>query len=1138
MSETESAKPAALKPTALKSTAVIGSSVQSDTSNNWSLESGSIPDVDAELERLRGLGQQLDQALQRNQSHEAPPELPVLGSFKILRPLGSGGCGIVYLADDPELKRKVAIKVPHASLFVQKAEQDRFMQEAKIVAVLAHPNIVEIHQVGNDHNRRYLVFEYCSGGSLADWLARQTGPLAPRLCAKIVLSLARAVEYAHQLHIVHRDVNPRNVLLSPDSGAHAGEHQASFPFIPKLSDFGLGTWLDEHHTAVRTQTGAVLGTLAYMAPEQTRGDGTSQLPPVDIYALGVMLYELLAGVRPFVGATPVETLRMIREADPVSPRVHQRSISRDLETICLKCLEKAPAQRYATAKLLAEDLESYLAGNSIRARPPTTLEKSARWVAKRRLPLSLALGALLVVGLFFIRSSWLAQELQASRGNEAELKQQSAIHANLVAEAQSEQIDLRSKARAQSAQVQRLSYFDELQLISDAVSTRPFDAIRMLRNWIPKPGESDQRGFEWYYLLHECGGDIALFPPPAEIDLGAFVQMRLSSDGRCVYVLVPHLTHPRIWGWDTVTGKALKSITHFDGLAPIDFEISHDGKHRLIAMRNDSIILGENLTDTSQRWQLRPSNLKDFTVTHMKAHPNRAEVLSILAGTQNGSHANALAWTDLSKNGKSKTITWPNARVSDVVVNPVDDSTVVAVNNSIEVYGKDRIRSQELRISDQSPIHSLAISRDGGQLAISTDRQQIYLFRKDDHQHWKLVEKAPWLVPVFIHGNGSTSPQCHSIHFDYSGQHLYYTHNDSMAMDAISPAGQLLARSQFSDAKIRQVQPLGDGSMAAWISEYQCGLWKPTPQLVPLDGHSKEAWAVAYSHQGDQLATVSDDETSRFWNPKTGDLWAELKGHTATLSCVAYSHDDSRIATGGLDGIVTIWDAKNHVHLASYIGVETQIRSIAWFADAKRLAISDSPRGSKINRLVVWNSDSRQVEYSFHGFTDRIQSVLVTPDQQHVIGVSDDSTIRQFHLGAHSETDVPSMQWSTGEPMRCGILVDQGRTLVTGNNKGDVCTWDVESGSEVRRVSAHQGSVICLQLSPDGKVLASGGIDKTIYLWDMESGRRLLTIRDLPAQVNGLAFAPAGDVLTAAFHDGSLRHFYAPKIEPIQFDSE
>jgi serine/threonine protein kinase len=287
--------------------------------------------------------------------------LPAVEGYEIGDLLGRGGMGVVYKARQSALQRHVALKIIISGAGASAEERARFRTEAESVARLQHPNIVQIYEVGEQAGCPYLALEFVAGGSLAQQLDGK--PMPPRRAAQLVHDLARAVQHAHDNGVVHRDLKPANVLLT-DSG------------IAKIADFGLAKRLDAEQS--HTQTGAVLGSPSYMAPEQAEGKVRAIGPATDVYALGAVLYEMLTGRPPFVGASFLETLDQVRTHEPAPPQTLQPTVAPDLSTICLKCLEKRPAQRYLSAAALADDLDRYLRGEPIQARRMTLFDQVSR----------------------------------------------------------------------------------------------------------------------------------------------------------------------------------------------------------------------------------------------------------------------------------------------------------------------------------------------------------------------------------------------------------------------------------------------------------------------------------------------------------------------------------------------------------------------------------------------------------------------------------------------------------------------------------------------------------------------------------------------------------------------------------------
>jgi eukaryotic-like serine/threonine-protein kinase len=309
---------------------------------------------------------------------------PEIEGYDFLAVLGHGGMGVVYKALQQRLNRFVAVKMIRAGSLARPEDLARFRVEAETVANLCHPNIIQIFDVGEIGGLPYVALELLEGGSLDAMLAGSPQPEVAS--AQLVATLARAIHVAHRAGIIHRDLKPSNVLFSADG-------------TPKITDFGLAKRLEEDG---QTETGQVMGSPSYIPPEQAEGRAKEATPATDVYALGAILYEMLTGRAPFKGVTPMETLLKVLREDPVAPSRLQSQISRDLETICLKCLAKEPGQRYATAQALGLDLDRYLSGQRVQAQRRPLWERALKLVQRRQMASSLAGLACLVVSVMLI----------------------------------------------------------------------------------------------------------------------------------------------------------------------------------------------------------------------------------------------------------------------------------------------------------------------------------------------------------------------------------------------------------------------------------------------------------------------------------------------------------------------------------------------------------------------------------------------------------------------------------------------------------------------------------------------------------------------------------------------------------------
>jgi tetratricopeptide (TPR) repeat protein len=375
-----------------------------------------------------GLARAVDCLYRLRQLKAAPAEAYTIGRFQVRRELGRGGFGVVFLAFDPRLGRDVALKVPRPDVLTSRELRERFHREARAAAGLDHPNIVPVFEAGEAGPTCYIASAYCPGPTLRDWLRSRTEPVPFAEVATLTAALADGAGHAHARGIVHRDLKPANVLLGAE---------------PKITDFGLAKLADAAEPM--TRSGAMLGTPSYIAPEQAEGTRAVG-PATDVYALGVILYELLTGRPPFVGESDLDTLRQAGSQEPVPPSRLRMRLPRDLETICLKCLEKETRRRYATGDELAADLRRFVAGQSVLAAPPSAAYQLRKFVSRNRAVVTaagLVIGALLLgivgttAGLLRANEAWDAETKRADgeRAANEQIRQGNEVLRGIFAQA-------------------------------------------------------------------------------------------------------------------------------------------------------------------------------------------------------------------------------------------------------------------------------------------------------------------------------------------------------------------------------------------------------------------------------------------------------------------------------------------------------------------------------------------------------------------------------------------------------------------------------------------------------------------------------------------------------------------------------
>lgn len=985
------------------------------------------------------------------------------GDYELLQELGRGGMGIVFKARQRSLDRVVCIKMMLMAELAEVEEYKRFRAEALAIAQLRHPGIVAIYEVGQHNGTPYYTMEYVDGTPLAKSVTEQ--PLPAQKAAEYVRQIAAAIHLAHENGIVHRDLKPSNVLVDGQEHVH-------------ITDFGVAKHLGKDEDL--TVTGQVLGTPSYMSPEQASARRGEIGRGADIYALGAILYALLTGRPPHRADDALETVQQVMTETPVYPRVLNSGIPADLETICMKCLEKSPAARYPTADELAADLQRFLSGRPILARRTSVWGRSRRWMRRHPTATLAAAGAALLVAtataLLTVHNSELAQV--------NELLKTEILNGQRALEI----------ARQNELTARNLQYVSDMQLVEPYAAEGDYrSSIELLRNNRPPPGKQDVRGFEWHVLLQRqrrtgetideietplyyvcCahGGDLI-----ATCGLDATVRLYRTKPTAKLLISIPTL-HGDINGVAFSFDDALIATAGDDGYVRVwevatgrmqlEIQAHEHPAFNVAFLRNDSLLLSCGRDSAMRLW-----HVKDGTRAGALEGPSEAvDAFAVSPGEKS-------VWsvsTDLFLRRfdlDSQQPIGPNIRhlkrPTCVAVTP-NGALVVSGELGEQLVACNAATGKVEIIQTSHPIQSVAVSPDGRKLAAGDRNGAVHL--------WEIQPVA--------------SARCGYTFEAKSGWHahegrvygLHFTHDSQTLMSVGS-----------------------DGATRSWDVQ----------QLITPD--VRHSWTAANSGSLNSFCFIADSPILASANPAQGiELWDVTARSNqpiktiplAHVQCVGCSSSGLLIAGGTYNGLVAVWKDPDAPPIFQW-DVTEQVAQIAFSPDERYVAV------------VTWQTDSAFRQTQLYDLSDGApvfeqprrnwRHIAFAPDKP-VMHVSLDETdhIMQWDLQKHKSIGFFNAHDTT---IRHMTISPCGTYIVSVANDRNVLVYNTLTRSESPISTGLKGQTTALLIGPNGASVAIADSLGVVRVCNLRAAKRVVDIVRVfrPGAPSGFALSSDGRYL-------------------------
>lgn len=951
-----------------------------------------------------------------------------IANFSLVRLLGQGGFGAVWLAEDRSLGRQVALKLPKAT-----GKDAKLLHEAQTAARLKHPNIVSIYEVGVDEGQVFIASEFVDGEDLRDELAK--GRLEVSRAVSIIATLARAVDHAHKQGVVHRDLKPANIILN--SGGD-----------PYITDFGIAKHLAEDETI--STDGEVVGTISYMSPEQARGSTRETDSRSDIYALGVMLFEMLTEYRPFRGNARAVIHQKLYDDAP-SPRKLVPTLARDLETICLKCLEREASKRYQTALELAEELERFQNNVPIKARPISRFEKTWRWCRRQPAVAALLVGLFLSLSCGLIGTSYFWR--QSARSEAKTRESLYRTHMNLAG---------------------------KLWQAGDVAGLK-----QTLENYDDRADEGDLRSFEWRYFSHLAE------PFLQTVNHGEVVtDVAASHDGQ----LFASTGNDRVIRvWNSASGQVVRTLEPRAGrpgtiaFSPVDDRVASahsDGRVRL--------------------WNPLQH---ERTIREFEHGPGLTHAVFSIDGrslVSAGSNGRALLWK-VASGDQIADLSQPKRAIRDVRFSP-DDRLIAIASQGGSIVILDRESHADLQsIAAGGEVFSIEFVDNGETLVAGNygGTNRYYSVASGELIRTAQVDSGvvgdlAYLPTIDLLAAVTTAHRLHL--FDAAGNSVksLATHALTHGMLARSSDGSSLVVGSgdgsvkllraaslqrpdvfWQDAHVRDLEFLAGGQqIAACSGDGSVCLWdvESGEKTELVSATDREMLALAGQSGGSLLAASGMMREIHILNTKSPTDSTTISLPYSGFSSLSFSGDDALLAAGSRSGELRVYESGEWDEpIFEMTDPDVQVVDVKFAPNEHKLAVAYSNRRIKLITLSAGEPSQVSIELESAPLS---MSFCGTPD---VLAIGTQSGELHFIDGATLE----SIRVIKAHSSRINALAgfSSGDRLVSGGRDRELRIWDTNSGDLVATLAGHGRQVFAIAVSQDGGTIVSGGLGGDVRIW-------------------------------------------------------